>query len=86
MYPQKGILAEGSDADIVIWDPNKKWTVKASEQVQNCDYTPYEGIEMIGKAEFVYLRGELIANDGRIVKENSGKYLYRGKSDYYEKD
>ena len=78
MYPKKGVLAPGSDADIVVWNPEAEWTVRASGQVQNVDYTPYEGMTLSGRAEKVFLRGRLAAKDGRICQETEGKYLSRG--------
>lgn len=80
MYPQKGILQEGSDADIVVWDADYSGMITAKEQVQNVDYTPYEGISIQGKAEYVFLRGNLAVDQGKVVNKNYGNYVYRGKS------
>lgn len=78
MYPKKGVLAPGSDADVVVWDPAAEWTIRAASQVQNVDYTPYEGMELKGRAEKVFLRGRLAAENGRICQETKGQYLSRG--------
>ncbi|MDO4438703.1 MAG: dihydropyrimidinase [Eubacteriales bacterium] len=79
MYPQKGIIAEGSDADIIIINPNKKQVLSAETQVSRCDYSNYEGKEITGVIEKVFLRGQLVAEEGRVVKENQGKFIKRGK-------
>lgn len=77
-YPKKGCIAVGSDADIVVWDPEITWTLTAENQVAHVDYQAYEGFEVIGKAARVYLRGELVVEDGQMVKEHTGQYLKRG--------
>lgn len=77
-YPQKGCIAAGSDADIVVWDPDTAWTLTAENQVANVDYQAYEGFEVKGKAEKVYLRGKLVVEDGKVVKGHTGQYLKRG--------
>lgn len=79
MYPAKGAVKEGSDADLVIWDPEKVWTITAAEQQQQVDYTPYEGIQVCGAPEKVFLRGTLTAADGKVCSENGGQYVHRGK-------
>ena len=79
MYPQKGVIKEGSDADLVIWDPDKKWTITAENQIQNVDHTPYEGMKVCGMPEKVFLRGCLTAENGEMVRELGGRYVYRGK-------
>lgn len=79
MYPQKGVLKENSDADIVIWDPNAEDVITAGRQVQNADHTPYEGMKIKGKPEKVFLRGRLVCENGQITVPGQGRYLYRGK-------
>lgn len=79
MYPQKGVLAEGADADIVILDPERKEVVTAATQISRCDYAPLEGKELTGTIEQVYLRGELVAERGRLVQKDRGEFLHRGK-------
>ncbi len=79
LYPKKGILAEGSDADIVILDPNREKTLSVKNQVSKSDYCPHEGRVVKGVVEKVYLRGELVAKDGKVVRENRGVFLKRGK-------
>ncbi len=78
MYPKKGAILEGSDADIVIWDPNAHDTIHKENQHYHTDYTPYEGIEITGKAKHVLLNGEHVVKDGELIKEKQGKYVARG--------
>ena len=85
MYPKLGVLAVGSDADIVIWDPAARWTFSAENQTQNVDYTPYEGIPVQGRAETVYLDGQPVVQNGRLVKENQGRFVPRGPSQFWRK-
>ncbi|MEG1458912.1 MAG: dihydropyrimidinase [Acetivibrio sp.] len=79
MYPQKGIIAPGSDADLVILNPDETTYISAKTQEQNVDYTPYEGIVADCKIETVYLRGEKVVDQGKICKEKQGKYIARDK-------
>ncbi len=83
LYPQKGVLAEGSDADIVILDPEKKVTVRAEDQISRCDYAPLEGMELTGDIEAVYLRGVKIAENGHLLLENQGQYLKRHLPEFF---
>lgn len=78
MYPQKGVLAPGSDADVVVWDPAFTGRVHAAELQTNCDYSPWEGFEISGRPRAVYLRGELAAENGKCIKKASGRYIVRG--------
>lgn len=77
MYPQKGVIAPGSDADIVVWNPETEWIMSVENQVANVDYCPFEGTKVKGKAELVYLKGELAAKDGVVVLEKTGSYVPR---------
>ncbi|WP_425058899.1 D-hydantoinase [Sporomusa carbonis] len=78
LFPQKGTLAVGSDADIVVWDPAVKTTISAGTQLQQVDYNLYEGMTQIGKARHVFLRGQHIVNDGRLTDDApAGRYLMR---------
>jgi dihydropyrimidinase len=67
LYPRKGSLAPGADADVVLWDPHAQWTVTAGALAQQTDYTPYEGVEVTGRPAAVLVRGHLVAQDGQIV-------------------
>ena len=78
MYPTKGALQVGSDADIVIWDTKVHGVISKDNQTQNVDYTPFEGFKTIGCAKHVFLRGTHVARNGNIIKNNFGKYIKRG--------
>ena len=77
MYPQKGALAEGSDADVVVWDPAVRWTITAAGQHQNVDYTPFEGMEVLGRPRYTFVGGELAAKDGEPTEAVYGRYVAR---------
>ena len=77
MYPKKGALLPDSDADIVVWNTEVTRTLSARNQVSRCDYSPFEGTDVQGIAEMVYLRGTLVAENGKVVCENQGEYIYR---------
>ena len=78
LYPWKGALIPGSDADIVIWNPNTEWTMTAADHQSACDYCLLEGAEIEGRAEQVYLRGKLVAENGKIIEEKTGMYIRHG--------
>lgn len=78
-YPQKGCLEPGSDADIVVWNPDAVWTMTKDNQVAAADYNPYEGFEVTGIAEKVFLRGELVAENGTVTDKKHGRYVPRKK-------
>lgn len=75
LYPKKGVLAPGSDADIVVWDPDAEWELSAKTQQSAADYCPFEGTHLTGRAVKVYLRGKLAAENGMIKEEYGGRYL-----------
>lgn len=78
IYPKKGVLQVGSDADIVILNPKTSWTRSAKTQHMNCDYNLYEGIQGLGKCETVILRGELAIHQGQfLLHKAQGRYLKR---------
>lgn len=78
MYPQKGAIEVGSDADLVVINPQSKGTITAKNQTQNVDYTPYEGYKLDCQIERVYLRGREIVNCGKIIyKSPTGMYIKR---------
>ena len=79
-WPRKGVIAPGSDGDIVVWDPEARGVITAADQVQNVDYTPYEGWAVRGAAEQVYLRGSLAVDRGTVLAENSGQFIKRGRN------
>lgn len=80
MFPQKGTIAVGSDADIVIFDPNEKHTISAKTHHMNCDYSGYEGMETTGKCKTIILRGKVAVDDNQLlVKKGYGKFIRRNK-------
>jgi dihydropyrimidinase len=80
LYPRKGTIAVGADADIAIWDPEKKVSVEATHD--NTGYTPYKGRELTGWPVTVLSRGEVIVEDGKLHAERGrGKFLARAPSD-----
>lgn len=80
MFPQKGTIAVGSDADIVIFDPNEKHTLSSKTHHMNVDYSGYEGWELTGKVKTVFLRGELaIENNECRIQKGYGKFIRREK-------
>lgn len=77
LYPNKGVLQEGADADIVVWDPEYEWVMSADNQLSLCDYCPFEGRKIRGIAEKVFLHGKEAACRHKVILENQGKYLKR---------
>jgi dihydropyrimidinase len=78
LFPRKGTIAVGSDADIVIFDPLKKHTISAKTHHMNCDYSAYEGWEVQGKCRSTILRGKVVIDEGEAnVEEGYGQYLSR---------
>ena len=81
LYPRKGVLRPGSDADIVVYDPGASHVIRAEDCVANVDYNPYEGFVTAGGIRQVWLRGTLSVEDGRVLAEApAGKYMARGKN------
>ena len=80
MFPRKGTIAVGSDADIILFDPQEKHTLSAATHHMNVDYSAYEGWEVIGKVKTVLLRGQVaIDNDKCQVEKGYGKFIKRNK-------
>jgi len=78
LTPQKGSLAPGADADIVLFDPHTKWTINQETLHMATDYSAYEDIEITGKIVKVFSRGELIIDGDRCLAEKGrGRYLHR---------
>jgi dihydropyrimidinase len=81
LYPRKGVIAVGSDADIAIWDPEKRVKIGATTH-DNTGYTPYEGRELTGWPVTVLSRGEMIVDDGKLsAARGRGQFLAREASD-----
>ncbi|MGZ0148131.1 dihydropyrimidinase [Kribbella sp. WER1] len=83
LYPQKGIVQPGSDADLVIYDPNGTTRIGVATHHMNMDYSAYEGVEIQGRVGTVISRGEVIVADGNYQgRKGRGKFLKRGLSSY----
>jgi dihydropyrimidinase len=80
MFPKKGTIAVGSDADMVLFDPNEQHTLSAATHHMNVDYSGYEGWEVKGKIKTVVLRGKIaIDNNTCLVEKGYGKFVKRNK-------
>ena len=80
LYPRKGTIAVGSDADIVIFDPRKKVTISASTHHSKVDYSLFEGTEVVGSPEVVLLRGNvLVEGDELVASPGIGQFVRRAK-------
>jgi dihydropyrimidinase len=76
--PQKGALAPGKDADVLLWDPKASYTITAATQAMATDYSMFEGWEVTGNARHVFSRGELVVKDGRWIGQiGRGRFLRR---------
>ncbi|MGH3137993.1 MAG: dihydropyrimidinase [Gaiellaceae bacterium] len=80
LYPRKGTIAPGSDADIVVWDPEKKLTISAATHHSNINYNLYEGTSVVGAPEVVLVRGQVIVeNDELVAQPGAGQFLKRSR-------
>lgn len=76
LYPQKGAILVGSDADVIIFDPDYRGTITLADTFEGLDFTPYEGMEQIGRCDRVYIRGRLMAEKGQLVgAKGEGKFI-----------
>jgi dihydropyrimidinase len=67
VYPRKGTIAIGSDADIVIYDPDSNWTLHSTDLHMKTDYTPFEGVSIKGRPRMTIVRGEIVMQDGQLL-------------------
>ena len=74
-FKSKGSIEVGKDADLVILDPNTQWTVKKVDLFSKCGWSAYEGMNLNGRPEKVFLRGELVYNNGKIIGKANGKWI-----------
>jgi dihydropyrimidinase len=80
LYPRKGTVAVGSDADLVVWDPQKRRRLSAADHHSNVDYNIFEGVEVVGAPDVVLVRGQMIVGgDKLIAKPGSGRYVRRDR-------
>ncbi|WP_027153831.1 dihydropyrimidinase [Mesorhizobium sp. WSM2561] len=78
MYPRKGAIVEGADADIVVWDPKRKKTITSKKQQSVIDYNVFEGFEVTGLPRFVFSRGELSIQENEVkAKPGPGEFVGR---------
>jgi len=83
LYPKKGVIAPGSDADIVLYDPEAMWTISVDNHHMNLDYSAYEGFDIQGQVDTVLSRGTVIIEDGKYLgSAGDGQYQRRGLSSY----
>ena len=82
MYPRKGVIAPGSDADIVVLNPDESDIITAADQIQNVDYAPFEGLKVNGRIETVFLRGMKVVENHQVVRELAGTYIARAPYDF----
>ncbi len=80
LFPQKGTIAVGSDADVVLFDPNEKHVISAKTQHSDCDFTLFEGKEVVGRVKKVFSRGDLIVDgDQWLGTPGRGRFVRRGE-------
>jgi dihydropyrimidinase len=80
LYPRKGTIAAGSDADIVVFDPEKPHTISASTHHSNVDYNLFEGTEVRGAPDVVLVRGQVIVEDDELVAQpGAGRFVRRAR-------
>ena len=83
LFPQKGSIAVGSDADLVIYDPNFRGEITAAEHSGNVDYSGFEGMEIDGKPTHVTVRGQLAVKDGKFVGDKTRGQLLRREPNHF---
>jgi len=83
MYPKKGAIAVGSDADLLVYDPNRKRTISAATHHMDVDYSIFEGFEVQGTSDVVMSRGTVLVRDGQWVGPGGhGKFIPRSRADF----
>ena len=83
LYPRKGVIAPGSDADVVVYDPNATTRISVDTHHMNMDYSAWEGFEVAGRVDTVISRGSVVVRDREYVgTKGHGRYLKRGQSQY----
>ena len=85
MFPKKGVLRVGSDADIAIFDPNDPHTISWKTNLHAIDNSPYEGKKVLGRTRDVILNGELVVENGKLVKPYCGRFVFRNPCERYRR-
>lgn len=85
MFPKRGVLREGSVADIVIFDPNFRHSISAKKNLHNCDNSPYEGMQVSGITRDVFISGIQAVKNRELIKEGLGIYIKRNTCGRYRK-
>lgn len=80
MYPQKGVICEGADADIVVYDPSGEGVISHRTNAHNCDNSPFEGMRVEGQVRHVLLNGVHTVSNGKLIAPHGGQYVARGAS------
>ena len=76
VYPRKGALVPGADADIVIVDPHREWTVRSKEMVTRAkEWSPYEGMKLRGMPVSTLVMGELVAENRQLTEKPNGRFV-----------
>jgi len=83
LYPRKGAVAVGSDADLVVYDPNRRRTISAASHHMDVDYSCYEGRSVLGASDVVLSRGSVIVRDGAFTgRKGHGRFVPRARADH----
>jgi dihydropyrimidinase len=78
LYPRKGVIAPGSDADVVVWDPDVQRTITIDALHHEGDYSPWEGWDVVGWPTMTVRRGEIVVEDGELLaRPGSGRFVKR---------
>jgi dihydropyrimidinase len=81
MYPRKGTIAVGSDADLVVWDPEARRTIDGSQMYSKAGYSPYDGHEVVGWPVYTISRGEVVFEEGRVTAQRGrGRWVRRDRT------
>ena len=82
LYPKKGLIRVGADADVVVWDPDFKKVISAKTHHHKTDFNIFEGLEVYGKAAYTFSNGNLVWNGKDLLNQHKGKYIKRDPFGY----